>query len=327
MDVTQSNTARNKLCARLPLRHARRRRRPYSVSALHVITLPTLLPLLAAFIYAVGALLVKRSADLGVGVWRTAFVANLIGAVVYCPLLLLGGTLHVELWWQPAVVGLCFAIGQWLTFTALDGGDVSVATPVLGLKIIFVAVLVTVFSEQILRAQLWMAAILATLGIALLNRRSGHPAHHRAGRTILMAGLAAAIYAVFDTLVQAWSPAWGVGRFVPLSMFASALFSFGFVPRFRAPLSAIPHDAWRWLLIGTVVMALQSLMFVSTIAQWGNAPAANILYSSRGLWSVVLVWLFGHWVKSREQHLGRNILASRLAGASLMMAAIALAVA
>jgi len=37
-----------------------------------------------------------------------------------------------------------------------------------------------------------------------------------------------------------------------------------------------------------------------------------------------LVWVVGHWVSSREQHLGRDVLTWRLAGAGLMMSAIAL---
>lgn len=291
------------------------------------MSLPTLLPLLAALIYASAALLVKRAADLGVGVWRAAFVANVVGAGVFQPLLLLGGTVHPGLWWQPVLVGFCFTVGQWLTFTAMDKGDVSVATPVLGLKILFVAILVTAAGRQSLRPQLWFAALLATVGIALLNRRGGHAGHHHVGRTIVMAGLAAAAFAVFDVLVQAWAPAWGVGRFLPLTMAAAGLFSFGFIPRFRAPLAAIDGPSWRWLLAGTATMAAQSVMFVSTVARWGNAPGANVLYSSRGLWTVVLVWLFGHWVKSREQDLARPVLVARFTGAAFMMCAILLVVA
>ena len=43
---------------------------------------PILLCLLAAFMYATGALVVKRAADYGVGVWRTAFVAHVLCALV-----------------------------------------------------------------------------------------------------------------------------------------------------------------------------------------------------------------------------------------------------
>ena len=270
------------------------------------------------------ALVIKRASELGVGVWRTAFVANIVGALIFQPLWLLGGNLLPELWWQPLVVGLLFTIGQWLSFTAIDRGDVSIVAPVLGLKILLVAILVTAFAGERLRWQLWAAAVLASLGIALLNQSGGRAAHHNVGRTILTAGLSAAVFAVFDVLVQQWSPAWGLGRFIPLVMGVSGVLSIAFVPRFRAPLSAIPRPAWPWLLIGSAALGAQSIMFVSTVAHWGHAAPANVLYSSRGLWTVLLVWAFGHWVKSREQQLGRRVLTWRLSGAFLMMSAIVL---
>lgn len=268
------------------------------------------------------ALVIKRASELGVGVWRTAFVANLVGALIFQPLWLLGGNLPADLWWQPLVVGVLFTVGQWLSFTAIDRGDVSIVAPVLGLKILLVAIIVTVFAGERLRWQLWAAAVLASLGIALLNQSGGRAAHHNVGRTIITAGLSAAVFAVFDVLVQQWSPAWGLGRFIPLVMGVSGVLSIAFVPRFRAPLSAIPRGAWPWLLIGSALLGVQSIMFVSTVAHWGQAAPANVLYSSRGLWTVLLVWAFGHWVKSREQHLGRRVLTWRLAGAFLMMSAI-----
>lgn len=286
--------------------------------------LPIILPLVAALVYAVAAMLVKRSAELGAGVWRTAFVANLISGLAFQSLLGFGGTFHPGLWWQPAIVGLCFVGGQWLMFMSLEKGDVSVATPVLGIKILMVAGLVTWLAGEVLRWQLWVAAILATLGIALLNRVRTPSPHHHVGRTLVTACLSAAAFALFDVLVQQWAPAWGVGRLLPLSLGCSAVYSLGFIARFRAPLRELPPAAWPWLLGGTVAMAVQSIVFVFTLATWRQAAAANVIYSSRGLWTVLLVWLFGHWVRSREQQLGAGVLGWRLAGALLMMAAIAL---
>jgi len=288
------------------------------------VSLPLILPLIAGIGYAMSALVIKRASEFGVGVWRTAFVANIVGALIFQPLWLLGGNLPPDLWWQPLVVGLLFTIGQWLSFTAIDRGDVSIVAPVLGLKILLVAILVTAFAGERLRWQLWAAAVLASLGIALLNQSGGRAAHHNVGRTIVTAGLSAAVFAVFDVLVQQWSPAWGLGRFIPLVMGVSGVLSIAFVPRFRAPLSAIPRPAWPWLLIGSAALGAQSIMFVSTVAHWGHAAPANVLYSSRGLWTVLLVWAFGHWVKSREQQLGRRVLTWRLSGAFLMMSAIVL---
>lgn len=280
--------------------------------------------LIAAICYAAGAMVVKRSAELGVGAWRTAFVANMVATLLYLPFLAFGGTWRPELWWQPLLVALAYVGGQVLTFLSFEYGDVSVATPVLGVKILLVAVLVAAWGGEALRWQLWAAALLATLGIVLLNRRGAVRPHHHVGLTIVTAGGAAACYAVLDVMVQQWSPLWGIGRFLPLVVMIAAVLSLGFIPRFRAPLSAIPWTTWRWLLGGTVIIGIQSTIFVSLVAAKGHAASINVVYSSRGLWSVVLVWWLGHWVQSREQHLERGVLIARLAGAMLMIVAIAL---
>jgi hypothetical protein len=63
-------------------------------------------------------------------------------------------------------------------------------------------------------------------------------------------------------------------------------------------------------------------MFITSISVYGQATSANVLYSSRGLWSVVAVWGIGHWFTNREQHLGARVLVWRLVGAILMVAAL-----
>lgn len=282
------------------------------------------LGLLAAVLYAASALLIKRAADLGVGLWRSAFLANLTTALLFQPLWALGGTLHPEWWWQPVLTAACFVCGQWLTFLSLEKGDVSVATPVLGIKILLVALLVSWFGGGGVGWRIWVAALLATAGVALINRSGRGQAHHHVGRTIMTAGLAATAYALFDVLVQRWTPAWGVGRFLPITLAIGGTMSLAYVTRFRAPLREIPRSTWPWLAGAVGLMGLQSLTITGTIAHWGNAAAVNVVYGSRGLWSVVLVWLVGHWVKNRERQLGGAVLRGRLIGAVLMLAAIAL---
>jgi hypothetical protein len=63
---------------------------------------------------------------------------------------------------------------------------------------------------------------------------------------------------------------------------------------------------------------------VCFVAAKGHAASINVVYSSRGLWSVLLVWWLGHWVQSREQRLERHVLTARLAGATVMIGAIVL---
>ena len=82
---------------------------------------------------------------------------------------------------------LLFFAGQVFTLLALNTGDVSVATPVLGVKILLVALLSTVLIGDPIGARLWTAAALSSVAIALLNIDRGHHTA-RVGTTILLAG-------------------------------------------------------------------------------------------------------------------------------------------
>lgn len=283
------------------------------------------LPIGAALIYVAAVLSIKRSADLGVGLWESTFVSNLATAVLFQAVLLFGGNwLPLAYWWQPVVVALLFLLGQAATLYSLQSGDVSVATPVLGLKIVLVAVFTTLVISGGLPWQIWGAALLATVGIAALNHRGAHKAGGDAKMTILSAGFAAMAFALFDVLVQKWSPAWGVGRFLPLTMGIVGFLSLAFRPRSSQSLRAVARPALRWLVMGSGLFALQTVVFVSSIAHFGNATAMNVVYSSRGVWSILAVAFLGHWFHSSEKALGAQVLRWRFAGATLMFAAIIL---
>jgi drug/metabolite transporter (DMT)-like permease len=99
-------------------------------------------PFIAALCYTFSALLLKRSSQLGVGLWRSTFVANFIAAGLFSMLWLLGGKpVDTSLLWQPGAIALCLFGGQLMGFLAFEKGDVSVAVPVFGLKVILVAFL------------------------------------------------------------------------------------------------------------------------------------------------------------------------------------------
>jgi drug/metabolite transporter (DMT)-like permease len=251
----------------------------------------------------------------------------LIVAGLFSFLWLLGGP-PVEIidLWQPGVIAMCLFVGQLAQFLALEKGDVSVAVPVFGLKVILVAFFTPLLIGEAVGAKLWIAAFLSVLGITFLNRKdAGQPPRHLL-ITFVAGGIGAVAFAIFDVLVQKWGPYWGVGRLLPCIFWINALLSFGLIFRFSAPLSAIRGQAWPWLVGGSALLGTQSIIFVSTLAVFGKATSANIVYSSRGLLSVALVWMIGHWFANSEQHLGPTVMRWRLAGALLMMSAIVLVV-
>jgi hypothetical protein len=79
-------------------------------------------------------------------------------------------------------------------------------------------------------------------------------------------------------------------------------------------------------LPGAVILALQAARMTYALGVYGDATAVNIVYASRGLWSVAAVWLVGHWFGNEEQTLPTHLLRNRLGGAALMLAAIGLVV-
>ena len=79
------------------------------------------------------------------------------------------------------------------------------------------------------------------------------------------------------------------------------------------------------LAIGGGILALQGILVAISVVSFDNATGVNIVYSARGLWSVVLVWWLGHRFLFRENERGRNTFMYRLIGAGIMMIAVLLA--
>jgi len=281
-----------------------------------------LLPLASSLLYVLGAVYLKRATQGGVSMWRAAFVSNVVSAVMFLPLLALGGSSQPwTMLWQPAIVAALLVLGQCAALWALTRGDVSVATPVMGAKVILVAFFTTVVVGMEVPFKLWLAAVLSAAAIGILNRGpQGH--HHDLTLTVVGSLVAAVAFALFDVLVMAWSPAWGAGRLLPLGMGLAAVYSVAFVPLFGAPLRALPRAVWPLLFSGASFIALQGFLLITTLGVFGDATAVNIVYGTRGVWSVVLVWVFGRQLGATEARQGSKTLGWRLAGAGLMSAAV-----
>jgi drug/metabolite transporter (DMT)-like permease len=287
-----------------------------------------LFPLASAFLYVAAALSLKAASERGAGVWRSTFVMNLVVAACFAGLLVLdpGGGPGPRAWWQPAAIGSLFVAGQGLTMVALSRGDVSVATPVMGTKVVFVAFFVTLIVGERLTADYWLSAGMSAVGIALLNLGGQRGLRRHLALTVVASLGAASCYAMFDVLVRKWAGAWGVGRLLPAVMAWAAGLSLLLRPAFEGPLTAVPRAARRPLLLGSVFLGVQALLLVRTLGLHPDTTRINVVYNSRGLWSVLAVWLVGHWWANTERHVGRAVFAWRLAGAAMLLGAIVVAV-
>ena len=286
---------------------------------------PLAIPLLSALGYALAALMLKRATEGGAGPWRISFIANWVIAALFSLLWLLPSEhpatlLHVG---HAALSGLVFFVGQVFAFLALSRGDVSVTTPVLGSKVIFVAIFTVILGAASVTPAMWAAVLLTAVATALLGGGGRTKGSDALLRSLLYGFSAAMAFALTDVLQQHWVKAWGFNHYAPTMFATVALLSLGLIPLFRGNLSALPAVTWRWALGGGTLLAVQALGIAWCIVALG-ATTTNILYNSRGVWSVVLVWTVGHWFGNIERSHGRAVMLRRLAGSALLLAAIAL---
>lgn len=287
-----------------------------------------LLPMGSSLGYAIAALMLKRAVDAGVGPWRTCLLCNLALFVGFLPTLLWWQPeWKWDPWWPPLATGVLFFGGQLLTMLSMTRGDVSVATPVLGTKVVLVALLLVVAGVEPVGMRVWAAAGLTLAGIWLLQGGGLPQDRARVLRTVGLAFASALCFSVADVIVQRWSNAMGFGLFVLVSSAVTLGLSCGLWPKFSAPPWRLPRGAAGPMAGGALLLAAQAVALFIAIGVFEKAAEANVIYSARGMWSVVLVWAVGPWFGNEERHAGGGVMARRLAGSLLIVAAIVLVVA
>ena len=232
-----------------------------------------------------------------------------------------------ELLWQPAIVGALFNLGQFTTFLAVKLGDVSVAAPVQGIKVLLVPALAVLMIDEPMTAKIWLAASIAMVGIVFVQVTDKSIDRTRVVCAIFFALVAALAMTLFDLLIQRWAPAWGAGYFLPVALGFTALFSLPFLPLADRPKRLAQRDVRVPLFLGCLFMMLQAVGMTVTLATWGDATRVNIVYSLRGLWGVIVTWTLSRHLKISQQRPNNKIMLMRLIGAVLIGASVVIAIA
>jgi drug/metabolite transporter (DMT)-like permease len=288
-----------------------------------------LLPLVAALGYALGAIAVKRALGAGASGGQVNLFCNVVMAAMFQLLWLIPcRETHPFNPLIPAACGLLFFLGQICTFRAIAAGDVSVATPLLGTKVLLVALFSVFLIGKALPAAWWWASLLATAGIGLISYAPGGRHRHLLA-TVGWSLAASAVFALTDVMVQRGVPEIGYGRFAPVMFGSMGLLSMLYLPglaRTARRGAELPRAALPWLAGGGLLLALQALGMYSAIGLYGSATATNILYGSRCLWSVLLVWMLRSLAGAPPTNAGshRGLMLRRLGGALLLFLAMAL---
>ncbi len=288
------------------------------------IRIPLLLPLASALVYAAAAIMIKVAISRGANSWAVAFLSNLSMGLLALPLLFFG---HEA--WRPEAVpwallgGCLFFAGQIGTFRSLASGDVSIATPALASKLVFVALMSLALPGNRPDPDLWLAVGLTMAGVFLLHRG---PCHHssRPLATAAWALFAAVSFAATDIITQTAVPRTGFTLFMPVMFGTLAALSFPLLlPQvLRTAGRPVEAGAWGWGASGIALLAVQSAGVAAAIGLFGDATGVNVVYSSRGLWSLLLLALVARRLGVSEGALDRKTFATRLLGSTLILAAV-----
>jgi len=285
-----------------------------------------LFPLLAGFLYALGALGLNSASRLGVDSLRAVVACNVGTALAFLAFFDWSSfpVLPAPLW--PILLqGLLFVSGQLFTILAVSTGEISSVGPVFGIKVIFVGFLTAWVFGVPVDGFTWLAAVLSVAGIACLQVTDRPYAFRANALAIVYAFFAAASFAGFDAMTQYWSPILGFGRLVPPAIVLATLLSLFFLFRRRQGRRNLSPRAWRDLTLGAGFFTLQAVVLIRSIGVYGDAAGANVAYSVRGLWGILLVWWIGSWFGNAELAArSPRVLQARIAGAVLVCAATAL---
>jgi drug/metabolite transporter (DMT)-like permease len=294
--------------------------------------MPLALPLLASLLYAVGSWGLKLGLRRGARPGMVTALSNLSMAGWSAPLIFFfPGQPNASGFWGAILAGTALFLGRICAIRALSHGDLSHATPLMGTKTVFVAVLTSLLLEDPITPGLMAGAVLTSLAVALLSitpnpmSKSWWPRKFDRATTF-WALLAAFFFALTDIVVQKFARLLGVGWFQPLMFSTLALLTpLLFLPKLPRPSSLhtlLPASSRSGILAGSAVIGFQTSLVILVIGIFGHATATNVIYAARGLWAVLLEGVAGGGAAAND----RRILILRLTGAALLLAAVALAV-
>ena len=281
------------------------------------------MPFGSSILVVLGLLFLKSAQERGVSSWTAMIVVCWSAAAVFPVLTVFGGTLQpITSLWQPAVIGALFLSGQLFMLLAVAQGDVSIAAPVLGVKVLMVPAAAQFFVEEDLSPRIWIAAAIAVIGIALVQTNDAQVRRARILAAVCFALLAACSMTLFDLLIQRWAPAWGAGYFLPIALGSAALFALPFARLADHPADVFRLDAARPLAAGAILLALQAIGMTLTLGFFGDATRVNIVYSLRGLWGVLLTWTLSHRFNPAGKPPSHRTMTLRLIGAVMIGSAV-----
>lgn len=248
-------------------------------------------------------------------------VMSLVALAILLPFYKLG-PVHT-FFWPLMGATLFYLLGQLVFFIALRFTEASRTAPLLGLKVVMLALITTLFMDAHLAGLQWAAVILAVLAAFAINFTGG---------TIPWPGLLAAVGACLPYCLSDLSIVKLVETLGPVGSWHAPLLA---VSMCYALSGVVALAIVPWTGMGTrqdykYVVPFSAFWFAAMVLLFAcfaliGAVYGNIVQSMRGLMTVIVgAHLASMGLAHIEQRTSVRILVQRIAGAAMMVAAIAL---
>ncbi len=280
-------------------------------------------PFFAAILYCGSVTLVKSVSQSGTLSGTSMLVMNnLLSGIVFIPAIFFEAEFpSISIIWQPLIASVFCAIGNIATFICAEKGEVSLMTPIMGIKILIVIMLARVILDIELPHTITIAGAMCCVAVFIMGYTKNSLRSPKLGLTISLAMLACASYAACDIFIQKYAPNFTSNAMLSLTSIAMPLSIIPLLPNF---VREVKKSDRKTLTLGAGSAALMILemylMFLSISGEVG-ASLCNILYNTRGLISIVMIYFLGkHFVFLKELSSASAI--RRCIGALMIMLAV-----
>ena len=286
-----------------------------------------LFPFFAAALYCSSVMLVKYASHSGTLSGTSILVMNnILSGLVFIPAIFFEDTMpDWSIVWQPLTASCFCALGNIATFVCAERGEVSLMTPIMGIKIMFVILFARILLDANMPHTITLAGIICCIAVFIMGWSKGALNTKKLGITLMLSFVACISYAMCDVVMQKYAPNFTRNAMLSLTSIAMPLSIIPFLPRFFKDVSKSSKTTLvlGGMSAGLMIMEMY-LMFLSIIGEVG-AALCNILYNTRGILSVVLMFIVGKFVANMRE-LSNTSAIQRIIGATMILIAVSIVI-
>jgi drug/metabolite transporter (DMT)-like permease len=252
---------------------------------------------------------------------------------IYITLIVLNGEPVVN-WGQihwTLIYSVLLAIGMLVGFKSINMGDASIISPIMGSKVVFVAIGTYIFSIGSISNEVIISVVLCVISIIFLGiefKKTDIEKQDKYGKDIIIPILLALIAITFlgisDIVIQEKAPEMNKLMFMLVGSTVVAAFFLikGYITDTR--IKTVSKSVKKWIWLSGISNGGTGILLAVAIAYYGHATEFNIIMGSRGVISVIAVALFANALKLRESKKSKITLFFRLLGSVCILVATAL---